>query len=306
MALQYLKALADETRLRLFNILLHNELNVNELVELTGMGQSRISRHLKILTDSRLLSSRRDGLWVYYHATNIDETRSLVKFVREISENDTELNHDCNRARDIIRERKNRTKSFFNSIAGDWNRLKRDILGNLDLTSIIMQHVDPCDVAVDMGCGTGDLLLSLQENAETLIGVDNSQKMLNHARQRFTPSGSNVELRLGELEHLPLRDGEADVAIINIALHHLPVPLEGIREAYRVLKKNRKVIIAEFAKHNIESMRDKYGDRWLGFNKEEIIQWLQETGFQQIKYDTYNVDRGLDMNIFIARKSRKG
>ncbi|MCQ2445222.1 MAG: metalloregulator ArsR/SmtB family transcription factor, partial [Mailhella sp.] len=58
--LRYLKALADETRLRLAVVLYHYELSVNELVALLGMGQSRISRHLKILTEAGLLRPRRD------------------------------------------------------------------------------------------------------------------------------------------------------------------------------------------------------------------------------------------------------
>ena len=65
-AIRYFKALSDETRLRLTYVLERYELSVNELVSILEMGQSRVSRHLKILTEAGLLSSRRDGLWVFY------------------------------------------------------------------------------------------------------------------------------------------------------------------------------------------------------------------------------------------------
>ena len=86
-ALRYLKALSDETRLRLALVLFHYELSVNELVSLLNMGQSRISRHLKILTEAGLLQSRRDGLWVFYSAATEGEGHeflsSVISFMQE-------------------------------------------------------------------------------------------------------------------------------------------------------------------------------------------------------------------------------
>ena len=72
-AIRYFKALSDETRLRLTYVLERYELSVNELVSILEMGQSRVSRHLKILTEAGLLSSRRDGLWVFYSSVKEGE-----------------------------------------------------------------------------------------------------------------------------------------------------------------------------------------------------------------------------------------
>ena len=85
--IRYFKALSDETRLRLVCILKKYELSVNELVSILEMGQSRVSRHLKILTEAGLLSSRRDGLWVFYSAATEGEGHeflsSVISFMQE-------------------------------------------------------------------------------------------------------------------------------------------------------------------------------------------------------------------------------
>ena len=80
-SLPYFKALSDVTRLRILNLLRREELNVNEIVSLLDMGQSRVSRHLKILTDCGLLSSRRDGLWVFYRTAAEGNARAFLDAV---------------------------------------------------------------------------------------------------------------------------------------------------------------------------------------------------------------------------------
>jgi len=132
---------------------------------------------------------------------------------------------------------------------------------------------------VDLGCGTGELLFQLQDTASKLLGVDSSPKMLEQARKKLGQSHQGLNLRLGEMEHLPLSDQEADLAILNMVLHHLPLPEAGIREVSRVLKKDGLFIITDFAAHDQKEIREKYGGPWLGFKKEKIKQWLFDAGF---------------------------
>lgn len=301
-ALDYFKALAEITRLRIFNILSHHELSVNEIAALMRMGQSRISRHLRILTDSGLLSSRRDGLWVFYRAVIRDENRFFLTAVKRLLEDDDQLREDLARAGTILAERTNKTKRFFDSIADDWDRLKRDLLGGLDLTGEILERVDRCEIAVDLGCGTGHLIPTLKERADIVIGVDSSTRMLEIARRRFIEYGMGVDLRLGELEHLPLRDEESDFVLLNMVLHHLSVPQEGIREAHRILKKGKKFMIVDFHKHNNEMMRTKYGDRWLGFKEGEIERWLVDTGFEVIDSQQFQLESEMTVILLVTVK----
>ncbi len=151
-----LRALADDTRLRLHNILSHQELNVNEIVRVMSMGQSRVSRHLKILTEAGLLTSRRDGLWVYYSTNETEEIEPLGSAVRALLEREPSTRADLQRTQEIVQERSRQTQQFFDSIAGSWEDLKREIYGEFDVNAEIMCHVNECGTAVDVGCGTGD------------------------------------------------------------------------------------------------------------------------------------------------------
>jgi ArsR family transcriptional regulator len=286
----YFKALADETRIRLFNILINHEISVNELVSLMGMGQSRISRHLKILTDSGLVQCRRDGVWAFFTASKAGEEKKFVDAIRFLFDEEPELTEDLKNAEKVITDRKRKSKQFFNKIAHKWDDLKQQIIGDFDLNSAILKHVERCAYAVDMGCGTGQLLHRLKEVAAVAVGVDSSPQMLEQARKLFSSDNGAVELRLGELEHLPVGDKQADCVIISMALHHIPSPEKAIAEAARILKPKGRLIIADFEKHQDEEMERKYGDRWLGFSIKEIKTYLGDNGF------TLNLTESFDMN----------
>ncbi len=195
------------------------------------------------------------------------------------------------------------TSRFFDSVAQDWELLKKDILGDFDLNRLILEIMDKCRIASDLGCGTGDLLPVLKKKADIVIGVDNSPNMLKSAKERFAKN-DGFDLRIGELEHLPLKDEEADFALINMALHHLASPFEGITEAYRILKKGKKAVIVEFDKHNNETLRKKYNDRWLGFEEVELKGWLNAVGFVVKKTEFYELKKGLKAVLYLAVKDK--
>jgi ArsR family transcriptional regulator len=146
---------------------------------------------------------------------------------------------------------------------------------------------------VDLGCGTGDLMAPLKGRANLVIGVEKSPRMLEGARRRFSADGENVDLRIGELEHLPLREGEADLAVINMVLHHLPDPKKALSETHRVLKKGNTFIIVDLLSHQVENMRERFGDRWLGFSAADIRKWLEACGFRIGKIDYFDLKKGL-------------
>lgn len=302
--LKNIKALADDTRLRLAYILWHYELSVNELVTILNMGQSRVSRHLKILTDAGLLQARRDGLWVFYKAVEEGENKeflaSIFGFITKEIQNDLDL------ASRMIEERAIKTRLFFNSIADDWDELNKEVLGDFSLPNEVRNSVPKnCKIAVDLGCGTGEVLEKLLEVSAMAIGVDGSPKMLDLARRRFNDNINklaNLSFRIGELDHLPLRDSEANFACINLVLHHLSEPKIAIDEIYRVLSAKGIVFISDFVQHKEEIMRKNYGDRWLGFSKESLENFVTESGFKIIKYKTQKVKMGLNLHLLIAQK----
>ncbi len=274
-----LKALADPTRIRLFHILLTFELNVGELVELFQMGQSRISRHLKILADCGLIRARRDGQWTFYSAAENQELQPFIQGLQSVLSEENCLKEDRLCGTDILKQRTRRTQHFFEKMANQCPKFSRQDLGHLDLSDEIFARIPPKSIVADLGCGQGEMLLRLCDNADFVIGVDNSANMLQAAEQNL-PSKAKVSLRIGEIDYLPLRNDEADVAILSMVLHHLANPQTAFLETARILKSEGKILIADFMQHEQEDMREKYGDLWLGFLPEQIKIWLNKAGFQ--------------------------
>ncbi|HOT45252.1 MAG TPA: metalloregulator ArsR/SmtB family transcription factor [Spirochaetota bacterium] len=301
-AVQYYKALADETRLRLLNLLIHHELNVNEIVNAMGMGQPRISRHLKILTECGLLKFRRDGLWVFYSATREGQGGWFNKLFQDFIESDNDVNLDYEKMKLILDEGMREKTRFFDSIASDWDDLKRGIIGTINISDEIVGRITNCNIAADLGCGTGELLLPIKKKAKRVIGVDKSPKMLEEAGHKLALNGKGIELRIGEMEHLPMRDQEADVAVINMVLHHLPSPDSSILEAGRVLKKGGLLIIVDLEKHQNEEMRKKFEHRWLGFTRKNIERWLVAGGFVPKEFVQYDARDDMKIDLFVSVK----
>ncbi|WP_316896780.1 metalloregulator ArsR/SmtB family transcription factor [Pseudodesulfovibrio indicus] len=299
--IKYCKALSDDTRARLVNVLLEYELNVGEIVQVMEMGQSRISRHLKILSESGLVHVRRDGLWAFYRASEEGPGRAFLNGVRELMADEPELTRDRNRAEKVIRERTAATRQFFDDIASEWDRMTAEVLGDLDLGREIRSRLPQCDCAADIGCGTGDMLEILSQSAKTVIGVDNSPKMLELAEERFS-GDARMSLRIGEMTHLPLRDWEADCTVMSLVLHHLARPVDALREAARVLKIGGRLLIAEFDQHENELMRTEYGDRRLGIPREKMVGWLDQARFNVLSVTEFTVNMGLVVVLYEAEK----
>ncbi len=304
LSVTYFKALADETRLRLVNLLMHHELNVNEIVKIMEMGQSRISRHLKILSDSGLLKSRRDGSWIFYSASKSknDPTALLLKELQTFFKSQKELVDDLHALEELLKAKANEKTDYFNTIAKNWDVIKKDIIGDLPITEEIISALGKMESVADLGCGTGHLLPILSSTVKKVIGVDKSENMLVEARKRFPSDKYNIDLRIGDIEHLPIRNEEVHSAIINMVLHHLESPSECLLEVSRIIIKGGIVLIIDLEKHENEKYRKKYGHRWLGFSKEEMTIWLKNARFKLKEFKNFSTKKNITVNLFIAEK----
>lgn len=298
------KALADENRLRLAAVLSHYELSVNELVKILNIGQSRVSRNLKILAEAGLVRFRRDGLWVFYSAVPAGANADFLAAVLPYCPDADKLEADRQLAMQLLKEREKRARQFFNAIAENWDELNREVLGDFDLSARVLKSMPAkCDVAVDLGCGTGLVLETLRKHVENVIGVDGSSAMLEFCKKRLGCQSEQpgLSLRIGELNHLPLADKEADFICINLVLHHIADPAEVIAEIRRVLSSRGVLFIAEFLKHEDETMRLRYGDHWLGFDLNELEQFLAAQHFAIVATKKYRVGRNLSLITLSAR-----
>lgn len=296
--LAWFKALADETRLRLVRILSRQELSVGEIVSVLGLGQSRVSRHLGILVGCGLLVSRRDGAWTFYRASTTGAAANCLRCLGPHLETAGPV-ADLEALAAVLRERQQETRRFFNTIAPDWGALRREVLGGCDPADLIRAVMPRVATAADLGCGPGDLLPVLAERADTVIGVDSSPTMLGLAERRV--AGTSAGVRMGELEHLPMADGEADFAVMCLALHHLADPAVAVAEARRVLAAAGQLVIVDFLPHRDESMRRRFGDRWLGFSRRQLEEWLDGAGFAVASWSEHPVNKGLVAARLVAR-----
>ena len=311
-AINLFKALSDESRLRILFLLRKNELSVNEIVSVLDMGQSRISRHLKILSDAGLLSSRKEGLWAFYRMETEGLWGGICPQVFESLAPGSLFRRDAVNFEKYLADRTERGRDYFNSVAPEWNRIRNLMLGELDLNSLICDFVSgqgsgdsagKSGVIADLGCGSGELALKLLEKADRVIGVDRSTAMLDETKGLLAAEKGRIDLRLGELEHLPLRDEEVDAVVISMVLHYLDEQQQAVDEMFRVLKSGGMLVMAELDRHNNEKMRSVYGHRRLGFSKEAVSGWLKKSGFVLRKQKSYKAGDGLSVVIYMAVKA---
>ena len=287
MMLEVLKALADPSRLRLAAILLSGEFTVQELTRVMGMGQSRVSRHLKILTDAGVLAVKRQGTWSYYRVGGVSDFFIAIRPALEQQLSAIpERKQDLAVVAAILEERRKRSQEFFDRHARQWDDLARTLLPVPEYRSRLLSLVPTGGTVVEVGVGTGGLLSDLTALAEKVIGVDHSPAMLEEARRRLTANGvEGVDLRLGEMTHLPLPDGLAGCALLNMVLHHAADPPAVLAEIRRVLAPGGALLIADLARHERETAREQLADQWLGFDEAELTGWLEDAGFVEVTCD---------------------
>lgn len=301
-----IKAIADETRLRLLLVLAEVELNVNELTKLFDMGQSRISRHLRILSDAGLVSSRRQGQWSFYRRNGSDgRVVAMTDGVMAIIGNWTEPQMDLVRAREIVRSRSQTSDMFFSDMAAKkWAKLKEELTGPVDLDAQILEWLEERGTVADIGCGTGDLLLQLQKVCRHAIGVDHVPAMLGELKRRLTEPGT-VDVRIGDVYHLPLRDGEADALVLNMVLHHLAQPDRVFSELKRVTRPDGQLLLVELDVHTQADVARRYGDVWMGFSGSDLENWLLEGGWSIVRKQGVGIGLGLRAHIISAKNTKK-
>ena len=308
--LSILKAFAEKTRLRILRLISTQELAVNELVETLNVPQSRISRHLSVLRGLGLVQDRREGNCIYYRMA-VDEinpfARSLWQSLRAFQHDSKFFPEDFERLRQTLARREVRSKEYFDVVQAEWDRIRRNYIDDALSFLVVASLIRPDAVAVDIGTGTGELLLSLASSAAKVVGVDRSEKMLDACRQRVRQSGlTNVELLRGDAEALPLPDEMCDTAFSSMLLHHLANPARGVKEMSRIVRPSGRVVISDLVEHNYDWTREVMADVWLGFTEEQIRGWLAAAGLADTTYSSTKVpsplapDAPAKLRAFIA------
>ena len=301
-----LSALADPTRARLLLVLERQELTVGELCAVLQLPQSTASRHLRTLSDEGWVSSRAEGTSRFYSMPKLDASaRRLWAAVRDEVAAGSGAAHDAKRLERILADRRARSQEFFSESAAQWGRVREELFGaHPDLVALLGLLDEEATVA-DLGCGTGQFAATVAPYVARVLAIDESAAMLAAARRRLAPH-ENVVLRQGDLEALPLEDGEADLAVLLLVLHHLSEPAAALAEAARVVKPDGRLLVVDMMPHDREEYRQQMGHVWLGFSEAQLAAWLEPAGVARLVYRSLPADPTAKGPTLFAATARKG
>jgi ArsR family transcriptional regulator len=283
--LKSLRALSDPTRLRIVALLEKDELSVNELQEVTRLGQSRISTHLGLLADCELVTARREGKRTFYKL-NADADDVAAEFIQLAIRGAKELaehSHDQINLKRVVARRKEQAQVYFNQIAGRFDRVYGPGRSWQAFGHLLLRILPPLVVA-DLGAGEGLLSELLARRCKKVIAVDNSEKIVAFGAAKAKKNHlKNLEFRQGDLQNPPIDANSVDLVVLSQALHHAENPAATLKSAHKILKPGGQILLLDLLKHNFEKAHELYGDRWLGFAESDLHRWLEEAGFKKIE-----------------------
>ncbi len=307
-----LKAVADPTRLRVLAAVAEEELTVGEVQEIVDSVQSSVSRNLAILREAGFVRDRKDGTSVYFSLRQ-DMPEQVRVIFNSLAARFSELpgaKEDQARLRECRRRRINRSRNYFESIAGDWERIRKSYFDDR-VTSLAIEKLLPSNlVLADVGCGTGSLTFELARFAKRVVAVDLSRAMIRRAsRVAKEREIRNVEFRVGDVEDLPMEAQSVDAVFCVMVLHFLEEPARAIAEMCRITRAGGSIVLLDLVPHGQDWMREQMAHRWLGFERSSVEKWLRAGGAAQVEYQLTGAYAGEKMErngthpveIFVAR-----
>lgn len=281
-----LKAAAEPTRLRILMLLSQGELSVKDLTVILGQSQPRISRHLKLLAEAGLIERFRDGSWAYFHVSERTEGGRLARsLVAAVDSNDIAIGRDRVRAEALKRERADAAQAYFREHAKEWDRIRTLYVAEGDVESAMLDAMGPgpFGLFLDLGTGTGRILELFAGRYRRALGLDVNQSMLAYARDKLSAAGLvAAQVRHGDLYALALQDSSVDAIVMHQVLHYLTEPAHALREAARVLAPGGRLLIVDFAPHDLETLREAQAHTRLGISDTQVEQWLADAGLKTI------------------------
>lgn len=279
-----LRAAAEPTRLRILAILAENELTVGELTQVLDQSQPRVSRHLKVLCEAGLLERFREGARVFYC---LSDTGGLAEVARSlltlIPEEDPALEDDMERLEGVRRRREQAAARYFQEMAPRWNHIRSLYLPESAVEAAMLEAAGGGTIEefLDIGTGTGRILEIFAPRVKRGVGFDLSHAMLDVARARLDKVGiRHCSVRPGDLYSLPLASESVDAIAIHQVLHYLEYPRTGIAEAARVLRPGGRLLVVDFAPHDLEFLRTDHAHRRLGLPDESVAAWCRDEGLE--------------------------
>jgi len=274
-----LRAAAEVTRLRILALCAEGELTVTELTYILSQSQPRVSRHLKLLCEASLLDRCREGTSVFHRTVQSGPPGDLVRaLVAQISDDDPERRLDRERFAEIGRRRAEAAAAYFGRNAAEWDAIRSLHVDEAEVERALLDLVPPGRFGelLDIGTGTGRIVELLAPRVERATGVDTSREMLAVARDKLARAGhGNCALRQADMYRLPFESASIDLVVIHQVLHFAEDPAAVVAEAARVLRPGGRLIVADFARHDLAYLQQDHAHRRLGFGESEVIGWCR-------------------------------
>jgi ArsR family transcriptional regulator len=303
------RLLGDEARLRLLRVLARDRFNVTELTGVLGLAQSGVSRHLGLLKDAGLVSEERDGAYSYYRLTPAVREQAgsplwpLLESQFAEARDAAAIKADEARLQEVLRLR----RENFDQHAGPDTRDSRQLVPGRSWAAWAraLGHLLPPVDVVDIGCGEGYLTIEVARWARRVIAVDRSPAVLARAKALAgRRRAANITFKRGELDRLPLAAASVDVALLCQTLHHAPEPAHAVVEAARVVRPGGKILVLDLRTHDETWVRDKLGDRHLGFSDDALAGLLTSAGLLEVKVTVGSRRLGDPFTVLVASGSR--
>jgi ubiquinone/menaquinone biosynthesis C-methylase UbiE len=288
MCVNVLKAMGESTRLRVLALLGYGELNVKDLTRVLGQSQPRISRHLKLLCEAGLVERAPEGSWVYFRLADHPLGSALPQLVLSaVDANDPVLLRDRTRAEALRAEREALAQAYFQAHANEWDTIRALHVAEASVEAAILAGLEgeALNLLIDLGTGTGRMLELLAPRYRRGLGIDRSPAMLAYARAKLERAQlQHAQVRQGDIYDLPLADAVADAVVMHQVMHFLGDPAQALREAARVLRPGGRLLIVDFAPHELEYLRDQFAHERLGFSQAQVAQWLGDCGLELVEH----------------------
>jgi ubiquinone/menaquinone biosynthesis C-methylase UbiE len=203
-----------------------------------------------------------------------------------------------------VREARAETaQSYFRAHAAEWDRLRKLHAADEAVEKAIVTALagKPFRSLLDLGTGTGRMLELFGPQIERGLGIDLSLDMLLLARARLERLGlKHCSVRQGDIYDLSVARDSFDVIIIHQVLHYLDDGARAIREAARLLAPSGRLLVVDFAPHDLEFLREEHAHRRLGFTQETVSQWLAAAGLDVTMHKSIAPEKGSDGKVAVS------